>query len=79
MPDQTLPTQTSPAVKAANPPSHLRQEYETQQALLNAQPALTQRFLEAQARKLADALTQRERAASPLRPAGQSGGGCGLF
>ena len=62
MPDRTLPTQTSPAVAAANPPGHLRREYETQQAILDAQPALTQRFLEAQARKLADALAQRERA-----------------
>ncbi|MBF8285045.1 MAG: hypothetical protein HW378_3960, partial [Anaerolineales bacterium] len=53
MPDRTLPTQTSPAVAAANPPGHLRREYETQQAILDAQPALTQRFLEAQARKLA--------------------------
>ena len=61
MPDRTLPTQTSPAVSAANAPGHLRQEYETQQALLNAQPALGQRFLEAQARKLAEAIAQRER------------------
>src|SRR5574341_1881948 len=61
MPDRTLPTPTSPAVSAANPPRHLLQEYETQQALLNAQPALVQRFLEAQARKLSEAIAQRER------------------
>ncbi len=61
MPDRTLPTQTSPTVTAANPPRHLLQEYETQEALLNAQPALVQRFLEAQARKLAEAIAQRER------------------
>ncbi len=61
MPDRTLPTQTSSAVSAAHPPGHLRQEYETQQALLDAQPALVQRFLEAQARKLAEAIAQRER------------------
>lgn len=61
MPDRALPAQTSPAVSAANPPGHLRKEYETQQALLNAQPALVQRFLEAQARKLAEAIARRER------------------
>jgi hypothetical protein len=61
MPDRTIPTQTSPAVTAANPPGHLRKEYETRQALLEAQPALVQRFLEAQARKLAEAIAQRER------------------
>jgi hypothetical protein len=62
MPDQTLPTQTSPAVAAANRPGHLRQEYEARQALLNGQPAIVQRFLEAQARRLAEAIAQRERA-----------------
>lgn len=38
--------------------SHLRQELETQQTLMNAQPALVQRFLEAQARQLAEAVVQ---------------------
>jgi hypothetical protein len=61
MPEQPLPTQTSPAVAAANPPGHLRQECDAQQELLNAQPAIVQRFLEAQARRLAEAIAQRER------------------
>jgi hypothetical protein len=39
--------------------SQLRQEYEMQQALVRAQPPLVQRFLEAQARQLADALVQQ--------------------
>lgn len=38
------------------PASHLRQEYERQQALLFAQPPLVQRFLESQARAVADAI-----------------------
>ncbi len=38
--------------------SHLRREYEAQRALFDAQPTLTQRFLEAQAQVLAQALTQ---------------------
>lgn len=37
----------------------LRQEYEEQQALLSAQPPIVQRFLEAQARQLADAMLQK--------------------
>ncbi len=52
---------TSSTVVTSSPPDHLRQTYQAQQALLNAQPALTQRFLEAQARKLAEALAQPER------------------
>ena len=39
--------------------SHLRQEYDQAGALMNAQPPLTQRFIEAQARQLADAIVQR--------------------
>ncbi|MBI5565127.1 MAG: hypothetical protein HY870_09535 [Chloroflexi bacterium] len=38
---------------------HLRQEYEAASALLQAQPPLTQRFVEAQARQLAEALAQK--------------------
>ena len=41
--------------------NHLRQEYETWQARFRAQPAMVQRFLEGQARQLADAITQHER------------------
>lgn len=37
----------------------LRQEYETWQALFEAQPLIVQRFLEAQARQLAEALVER--------------------
>jgi hypothetical protein len=54
---------TSSIVGLSSLPDHLRQAYQAQQALLNAQPALTQRFLEAQARKLAEAVAQPERTA----------------
>jgi hypothetical protein len=43
----------------ASTTGHLRQEYEGAGALMNAQPPLTQRFIEAQARQLADAIVQR--------------------
>ena len=38
---------------------YIRQEYETQQTLFNAQPLLAQRFLEGQARQIGDAIVQR--------------------
>ena len=41
-------------------PSQLRLAYEAQQALLDAQPALVRRFIEAQAQALAAGLTQRD-------------------
>lgn len=41
-----------------SPASHLRDEFQEKQALFNAQPAIVQRFLEAQARSLADALIE---------------------
>jgi hypothetical protein len=41
-----------------SPLSQLRQDYETHQALLNAQPTLVQRFLQLQAQQIADALMQ---------------------
>jgi hypothetical protein len=41
--------------------SYLAQEYSSWHALFQAQPALVQRFLESQGRKLADALMQRSR------------------
>ena len=47
-----------------NPLSQLRQDYETQQALLNAQSTLVQRFLQLQAQQVAEALLQRS---SPIR------------
>ena len=40
----------------ASPVSYLRNEYERQQALFNAQPTIVQRFIETQAQKLAEAL-----------------------
>jgi hypothetical protein len=41
-----------------NPVSLLKQEYDVQQSLLQLQPALVQRFLETQARQLADSVMQ---------------------
>ena len=64
MSDSSRSTQTPTAFqvdnRAENPGGHLRQEYEAWQALFGAQPAIVQRFLEAQARQLADAVMQRE-------------------
>lgn len=45
---------------ALSPASHLREEFNDRQSLFNAQPAIVQRFLEAQARKIADALTEHQ-------------------
>lgn len=60
------PTNTPYSVEAASLPevgydpiAPLRQEYEEQQALFSAQPPIIQRFLEAQARQLADAMLQK--------------------
>lgn len=39
--------------------SQLKQKYEDQKALFQAQPAIVQRFLESQALQLADSLVQR--------------------
>jgi hypothetical protein len=44
----------------SGPTSHLRAEYERWQELLDAQPAVVQRFLETQARGVADAVIQRQ-------------------
>ncbi len=41
-----------------SPASHLREEFNEKQSLFNAQPAIVQRFLEAQARSIADALIE---------------------
>ncbi len=43
---------------SGGPLSQLRQDYETNQALLSAQPKLVQRFLQLQAQQVADALIQ---------------------
>lgn len=49
---------TIPSGDKKNPVSLLKQEYDAQQALLQLQPALVQRFLETQAHQLADAVMQ---------------------
>lgn len=54
-----IPTGTTAAQKPGSPASYLAQEYNRWQLLLDAQPTLVQRFLEAQARNLADALLAR--------------------
>jgi len=54
-----LATSSAPD-SAADATSHLRQEYDAWQALFEAQTPLAQGFLEAQARQLAEALTQRD-------------------
>jgi len=61
MTDSQLPSTSSSTVVTSGQPDHLRQAYQAQQALLNAQPAMVQRFIEAQARKLAEAVAQSER------------------
>jgi hypothetical protein len=59
MPENPLDSQPSEVSTSADfftsPASLLRQEYDEQQALFQVQPPLVQRFLEAQARTLADA------------------------
>jgi hypothetical protein len=45
-------------VNITNITSHLREEYNTMQALFAAQPGIVQRFLEAQARQIADGLVE---------------------
>jgi hypothetical protein len=44
--------------KTLSPASRLREEFSEKQALFNAQPVIVQRFLEAQARQVADALNE---------------------
>lgn len=44
----------------SSPASHLREEFTEKQALFNAQPGIVQRFLEAQARNIADALVEHQ-------------------
>jgi len=41
-----------------SPASRLREEFSEKQTLFNAQPAIVQRFIEAQARQIADALIE---------------------
>jgi len=55
-----MPNTISNAAQSFNATaSHLRQEYEAARALLQAQPPLTQRFVEAQARQVAEAMAQK--------------------
>jgi hypothetical protein len=55
-----MPNTISTASQTSNTTAgHLRQEYEAAGALLRAQPPLTQRFIEAQARQLAEAMVQK--------------------
>jgi hypothetical protein len=49
------------AYPPGTPIDRLREEYEQQQALFNAQPQIVQRFLEAQARQVAEAYVERAR------------------
>jgi hypothetical protein len=44
---------------AGGPDEYLRQDYESQRVLFEAQPPMVQRFLEVQGRQLADAIAQR--------------------
>ncbi len=48
------------ATHSSSATDHLRQEYDAASALLQAQPPLTQRFVEAQARALAEAMVQKQ-------------------
>ncbi len=70
------PTNNPPSSDTVNPASQLRQEYDEQQVLFQAQSPLVQRFLEAQARTIADALVQRlpqVRFSLPDRVIGEAG------
>src|SRR5260370_35254736 len=46
--------------KTLSPASRLREEFSEKQALFNAQPVIVQRFIEAQARQVAEALIERQ-------------------
>ena len=49
---------TAPSRSIDSLTGHIRQEYETQRMLFNAQPLLSQRFLEGQARQIGEAIVQ---------------------
>lgn len=55
---QSTSTLTSDST-SADPASYLRQEYQEQRALFQAQPSLVQRFLENQARQIGEAIANR--------------------
>lgn len=50
---------TQPETTSGEAPNYLQDEYQHWEALLVAQPTIVQQFLQAQARQLADALTQK--------------------
>ncbi len=55
------PARTAASLDLEGPAAQLRQDYENWEALYSAQPALTQRTLEAQARQLAEELARPQR------------------
>ena len=57
----SLSTTTSSVRTGDDTTNHLRDEYNQWQTLFDAQPTIAQRFLETQARPLADAIVERER------------------
>jgi hypothetical protein len=60
LPSTVTSARSSPAESLPSAANPLKQEYETWQALFEAQSARVQRFLQAQGRRLAEALTQRD-------------------
>ena len=61
MTSQSRSANTAPNARThASPASHLREEYETWQRLFDTQPGAVERYLEGQARTLADAILQRQ-------------------
>ena len=57
---QPEPARSTVARTHSGPASHLREEYDTWQRLFDAQPGIVERYLEGQARTLADAILQRQ-------------------
>ncbi|MGQ9903458.1 MAG: hypothetical protein ACUVRU_03775 [Anaerolineae bacterium] len=57
---QPEPARSTVARTHSGPASHLRKEYDTWQRLFDAQPGIVERYLEGQARTLADAILQRQ-------------------
>jgi hypothetical protein len=51
-----MPRKMITNISTTSPVSYLREEYERDQALFNAQPVIVQRFIETQARRLAEAV-----------------------
>ncbi|HET7376403.1 MAG TPA: hypothetical protein VFK30_06830 [Anaerolineae bacterium] len=59
MADKTMQAIIRAGSESTGPASYLRQEYQMQRALFQAQPALVQRFLESQARQLGEAIANK--------------------